>query len=321
MDDNDIKVNYLEFDLTDMSQNNDIAMLGRALSSPIRLEIMRLLIKKPLLVSEISHILGLQLSSASFHLKALEDANLITSHYSTKGKNSLKYYSYSTHKKIILKTRKLKNDEVVTPPYTFYMNIGDFVDASFGSLCGMASDTMQFMGNSPEDAFLNERHNAQIIWNSKAGYLSYAFPNSYSVNKNLESLEFSLEICSEAYGYNHNFPSDITFSINNVELYTWTCQGDYGDHYGKYTPSWWFIESTKYGDLVSISIRKDGVYFNGKIVNKDVTLSKLNLSNGNKTNFKIEVKEDARHCGGFNVFGEKFGNYNQPIKMVATYSN
>ena len=114
---------------------------------------------------------------------------------------------------------------------------------------------------------------------------------------------------------------DITFSINNVELYTWTCQGDYGDHYGKYTPSWWFIESTKYGDLVSISIRKDGVYFNGKIVNKDVTLSKLNLSNGNKTNFKIEVKEDARHCGGFNVFGEKFGNYNQPIKMVATYSN
>ena len=33
----------------------------------------------------------------------------------------------------------------------------------------------------------------------------------------------------------------------------------------------------------------------------------------------IEVKNNAQHPGGFNLFGSKFGDYAQPIIFTATY--
>jgi tetratricopeptide (TPR) repeat protein len=184
---------------------------------------------------------------------------------------------------------------------------------------GMATEAKQIAGNMPQDAFINERHNAQIIWNSNDAYLTYAIANSYACFKKVTSISFSLEICAEAYGYNHDFPSDITFSVNGVELATYTCKGDFGDRYGKYTPTWWFVESTKYGELVTVSVTDEGVYINDKLVNRNVSVRSLNLSEGNRTEIKIEVKEDAVRCGGFNIFGEKFGDYNQHIVFSANY--
>jgi predicted transcriptional regulator len=34
---------------------------------------------------------------------------------------------------------------------------------------------------------------------------------------------------------------------------------------------------------------------------------------------KIQVKEDAEHVGGINLFGEKYGDYPQGIVMNLTY--
>lgn len=315
-----LDVNYRDIDINERDQANEIALIGRALSSPIRVEILRMIIKKPLLLSEISKILGLQISSATFHLKVLEDANLVCTHFSTKGKMSLKYYSYSNYKLIRIFMRDTENkNEIKNQPYRTFIKIGDYVDAKFNKMSGMATEAKQIAGNMPQDAFINERHNAQIIWNSNDAYLTYAIANSYACFKKVTSISFSLEICAEAYGYNHDFPSDITFSVNGVELATYTCKGDFGDRYGKYTPTWWFVESTKYGELVTVSVTDEGVYINDKLVNRNVSVRSLNLSEGNRTEIKIEVKEDAVRCGGFNIFGEKFGDYNQHIVFSANY--
>jgi len=314
--------NTMLFEIMNPEDTNAIALIGRALSSPIRIEILRLLNIKPMLVSEIANELGLQLSSAAFHLRALEDAALIDTDFSTKRKGTLKWYSYGLRKRLTIQLRNQDGESIkARPPYIQSIPIGDYIDASFSSGCGIATEREHIMENQPNRAFIPERHDAQIIWTRKHGSLSYAIPNDYIQEGRLAEINLSLELCSEAHGYNDAYPSDITFWINGQELCTWTCPGDYGDRYGKYTPPWWFPESTKYGLLTTITIRERGVYLNEVLVNRNVTLDSLSLSRSNKTIFKVGVKKDAVHLGGFNIFGDRFGDYNQSILFTAIYQN
>lgn len=305
--------------ITDLEQTNKIALVGRALSSPIRIEILRLLNEKPMLASEIAEKFDLQLSSVLVHMKILEDAELVIVEQQKKGKRIINWYTYALPKIVMIMRQGDKIPNNNTPPVIYNINIGDFIDGKFNSSCGFASESMHLNENTPNEMFAPSRRNAQVIWNKHDGYITYAVPNNYANNKKLNNISFSMEICSETNGYNNEFPSDITFSINDVELCTWTCPGDFGDRYGIFTPPWWFRESTKYGLLTTVAVQNDGVYLNKKLVNKNVKLQDLNLSDGNKTTFKIEVKKNAINCGGFNIFGEKFGDYNQAIIFTAIY--
>lgn len=304
--------------IEELEDTNNISLIGRALSSPIRIEILRLINKKPMLASKISEKLNIQVSSALVHLKILEEAKLVIVETSKKGKRTINWYSYTVPKLIIL-TRSTTETPKDKSPVIYKLNIGDFIDAKFSHSCGFASESQLIKEDAPHTMFSPEKRNAQIIWNKHAGYLTYAIPNDYADSDQLKSISFSMELCAETNGWNNDYPSDITFYINDVELCTWTCPGDFGDRYGTFTPPWWFIESTKYGLLTTVGVQNDGVYLNQMLFNKNVKLSDLNLKSGNKTTFKICVKENAKYCGGFNIFGEKFGDYNQAIVFTALY--
>lgn len=305
-------------EIQDQSQLQEIALVGQALSSPTRLEILRLLNQKPYLMSEISTALNIQPSSASFHLKMLENAGLINIEYSTKHKGTLKWYSYGI-RDVLLRLRPLEGIKDNLTPYSASIPIGSYTNASFSNIFGMASEFRLICLNDDKDTFHPERNNAQIIWNRFGGFLEYTLANSFASSATVSEISLSMELCSETNGYNHDFPSDITFWINGVELCTFTCPGDYGDKYGTFTPTWWYPESTKYGLLTTVTVKTNGVYLNGKIANKNVCLRDLNLAEGNKLLFKVGVKEDAEHLGGFNIFGEKFGNFKQNINFTAYY--
>ena len=45
------------------------------------------------------------------------------------------------------------------------------------------------------------------------------------------------------------------------------------------------------------------------------SLTTLHLDKGNYISFRLGVKPDARHVGGMNLFGEKFGDYAQGLVM------
>ena len=305
-------------ELQDADGLQRIALVGQALSSPTRLEILRLINVRPYLMSEISNELNIQPSSAAFHLKMLESAELVSVDYSTKHKGTLKYYSYGT-RDIVLRLRPAEGIRDRLTPYVQSIAIGDFVDIALSDNCGFATDMKMIMADDPHSAFHPDRHSVQNIWNKHAGYIKYAVGNHFTARSALASISFSLELCSETNGYNHDYPSDITFWINDVELCSWTSPGDFGDKPGTYTPSWWYPESTKYGLLTTVAVKEKGVYLNGKLVNKAVTLDDLALSQGNHLTFTVGVKPDAEHVGGFNLFGAKFGNFNQHILLTATY--
>ena len=48
-----------------------------------------------------------------------------------------------------------------------------------------------------------------------------------------------MELSSEAPGVNSNWPSDISFCLNDESIGIWTSPGDFGDVRGIFTPDWW----------------------------------------------------------------------------------
>ena len=58
-----------------------ICRFGRAISVPERIQIIRILQKKPQSIFELSQILNLPISSVSLHVKILEEANILRIEY------------------------------------------------------------------------------------------------------------------------------------------------------------------------------------------------------------------------------------------------
>lgn len=307
------------YEVANAQDRVEISNICRALSSPIRLEILSMLNKRNYIMNEIANELNLQPSSTAFHLKILEDAGLITVNTSTKYKGTLKHYSYSVRDLMIRLRPTAEQHNFSLTPITYSIKIGEFSDANFNLYSGFASESKLLVENHPNLMFGKERFQAEYIYNIRDGFVKYTIPNEYAKNNPLSEIQFSMEISSETIGYNEDFPSDITFSINGVELCTWTCPGSYGDKYGIYTPAWWYPESAKYGLLTTIKIKEKGVFVNEELFNRNIGLSNLDLPKGIYTELKIEVKQNAKHCGGFCLFGENFGNYNQAINFTAFY--
>ncbi len=128
-----------------------------------------------------------------------------------------------------------------------------------------------------------------------------------------------MEICSEAPGFLENWPSDITVSINDVEVGTFHSPGDFGSRRGRLTPPVWPNGNTQYGLLKTFSVREHGSFLDGKPENPLIELTDLELEKKPFISLKIAVKEDAANIGGINIFGEKYGDFPQGIVMNLTY--
>ena len=84
------------------------------------------------------------------------------------------------------------------------------------------------------------------------------------------------------------------------------------------TPAWQPTHATQYGLLKTWQVTSAGAQVDGLKVS-DVTLADLNILNQPYISVRIGVKPDARHVGGVNLFGAKFGNYPQDILLRLRY--
>lgn len=304
------------FDIYNKEDTKHIIKISHALSSEERIDILRLISKKQYTLSELAKILNLQPSSVAFHLKILTEANLV-SEQAISGKKGVKY-SYAQDSMISYIIREIPKETTFIEPFKVSIPIGNFSKIKLNGTCGLASDK-DVLTYDPNNLYSFNRNEIQLIWSSESCLIEYLISNKYAFEGNIENISISFEACSEAMGYNPDFPSDLTIFLNDIELCTYTLEGDYGDRYGRFTPRWWFVESTKYGTLVNILINNNGVYLNEKLVNKSINLKSLNLKEGNNTQLRLEVKENAENCSGINLFGEKFGDYQQPIEFIVNY--
>lgn len=192
--------------------------------------------------------------------------------------------------------------------------IGSYMDCQVSASCGMATEEKLIeVDDTPGVFFSSEKAQAQIIWFT-SGYLEYRIPNYFLKNTIPFGLTLSLEICSEAPNFRNDWASDITFWVNGREICTWISPGDFGGQRGRLNPEWWPDVSTQYGLLKTIRVNEHGTYLDENKLSS-VCVTDLHIDQGEYFTFRIGIKPDAENVGGINLFGEKFGNYQQAISV------
>lgn len=303
--------------LSNPAHQSRIMKIGKALSSATRLKILDMLKNTPRSLQEIATILNIPLSSAALHIKTLEDAQLIVTETQPGIRGSMRVCICSMQS-FHLETFDADIDSE-NKTISLEMPIGSYSDCNIHPTCGLADENGAIDAYDTVQSFYTPaRINAQLIWFSK-GYVEYRFPNIYNALLPLGEISFSMEICSEAPGFLENWPSDITVSINNVEVGTFHSPGDFGTRRGKLTPPIWPNGNTQYGLLKTFSVREHGSFLDGKPENPLIGLADLKLEKLPYISLKIGIKENARNSGGINIFGEKYGDYPQGIIMNLTY--
>ncbi|AGB41259.1 putative transcriptional regulator [Halobacteroides halobius DSM 5150] len=301
-----------------IKNNKSIIKVMKALASESRMKILETLNNKEMNLNKISEQLDMPASSVTVNVKKLEEAGLIETNYQPGDRGSQKLCR-RTYDSLLL--------EFPGANMNFDMNlvemsmpIGNYKDFAVQPTCGLASEEGYIGILDDEQSFLEPEHiYAQLLW-FKQGHIKYRFPNNLPANTYVNELELSMEICSEAPHYNEDWPSDVTVWINDVEIGTWTSPGDFGEQRGKLNPEWWNNDQTQHGLLKMWTVNDDGAYIDGKQISKK-TLSDLNISDSNFIDVKIGIKEEARNIGGINLFGHKFGNYEQDIILRFKYNH
>lgn len=301
-----------EYSIEDLEE---LSCLGKALSSPVRLEILQLLYDEGLIIGEIAKKMDLPASSTAFHLKILEQAGLIRMEEQPGTRGSTKLCTHKVER-LAIDLQKVSRD--VDELYSVEMPVGAYSGCMVNPPCGLCSKDGVIGYEDVEYSFFSpDRIKAGLVWVS-SGYLDYKFSNGVPKKRNVKRLSLSMEICSEAPGYREDWKSDITIWINGVDCGTWTCPGDFGKRRGRLTPPSWPKGATQYGIQVIWEVTDAGSYINGEWASQ-TTIQDLKIMEKYFIDVRLGNKPDAEYIGGFNVFGKHFGDYNQDIILSMEY--
>ncbi len=281
-----------------------------AMSSETRVKIIEMLKDMPLNVKDIAARLELSSAIVTRHIQQLESAGIVKSE-SLAGVRGLQKICRLSVDRVVL---GFKAGGRAIPANCHSIPVGQYQSYNIKPTCGLASaEKLIGILDDPRYFADPEHTKADILWFG-SGWVDYRIPNYLLKKQKLKSIEISLEICSEAPGYNEDRPSDIVFSLNGTRIGMWTSPGDFGGSRGVFTPEWW-NHGTQHGLLKTIRICEDGSFIDG-VRCSGVRITDLKIDYGKEILLRIENPETAANVGGVNIFGKGFGNYNQDINVV-----
>lgn len=286
----------------------------KALSSEIRIQILELLSKNQSLnLNDLANRLNLSNGAITMHIKKLEDSGLIEIH-TTGGKHGIQKICYLNKDTLMVDLRSKDINNL----YEVEIRVGHYSDYQAIPTCGLATKD-NIIGDFDDPRYFAdpERINSEIIWLTE-GFLEYRIPNYLKSNQSFREIQFSLELGSEAPGYCDNYPSDIFFYINGIEIGSWTSPGDFGDKRGTFNPEWWPPHLNQYGMLKLIRINKEGSFIDGCRIS-DVGLDQIQLDYKSELTFRIAVNEQSVNKRGLTIYGKHFGNYSQDLLARVLY--
>lgn len=286
--------------------------LFKALSSDVRIDILELLTTHTQLnMQDIANELNLSSGTITMHIKKLMDCGLIEVS-SIPGKQGIQKICYLPKDKLIIDI----GTEISASSYESEISIGHYSSYKAVPTCGLATKD-KIIGEVDDPRYFADpdRINAQIIWLTQ-GYLEYHLPNYLKADELFEEIQVTMELSSEAPGVCNNWPSNIYFSLNGIELGFWISPGDFGTTKGILTPSWWFPNWNQHGLLKLLTINSFGTFIDG-LKTSDVTLQDLDLNYKSDLLFKISLEDNS--VGGLTLFGKDFGNYGQGLHARVLY--
>lgn len=287
----------------------------KALSSEVRIQIIEMLSHhQSLNLNDIANRLQLTNGAVTMHIKKLEESGLININTAV-GKHGIQKICYLNEDKLMVDLRS----QEVHNRYEVEVKVGHFSNYYAVPTCGLATKD-SIVGDFDEPRYFADpmRIDAELIWLSE-GFLEYRIPNYLKSNETFSEIQFSMELSSEAPGFNNNYPSDIYFYVNGIEIGCWTSPGDFGDTKGTFNPDWWPPHLNQYGMLKLIRINEDGSFIDGCRIS-DVTLSHIGLNYKSDILLRIAVTEGNTNKRGLTLYGKNFGNYSQDILARVLYN-
>lgn len=292
--------------------------LFKALGSDVRISILKLLLKeKELSMNEIASRLGITNGALTSHIKKLEENGLIKVAIERGTHGNQKLCSIAIDKILVdVESEESQDNNQI---YNAEVKVGHYSNYEAYPTCGLAT-TKHLIGEVDDPRYFAhpDRIDAGILWFTK-GYIEYIIPNLLPEATRIDQITLSFEIGSEAPGVSNDWPSDISFYLNDTWIGMWTSAGDFGDVRGIFTPDWWFPNWNQYGVLKMLEINRKGTFIDGLKVS-NVTINQLQIDYKSTLRFKFSVPGDASNVGGITLFGSGFGNYNQDIRIRITYS-
>lgn len=281
-------------------------------SSHTRVKMIELLSIQPMNIKSLSEALEIKSPIVTRHIHMLEEAGIVRCE-SIAGKRGMQKICHLqlTHAMLLFKGTPAVDE---SNRYFVSLPVGHYSSYQIKPRCGLASES-QMIGMCDDPRYFADPDHvmAKVLWFG-SGFVEYRIPNYMVSNESLESLEISMEICSETPCAVNHLPSDITFTLNGEEIGTWTYPGDFGSTRGLYTPEWWH-KNIQHGLIKTIRVTRQGSFIDGIQVS-NVTIDQLMLAYDKEILFRISCSATAKNCGGVTLFGKGFGNYNQDIEVT-----
>lgn len=288
----------------------------KALGSDTRIQILNILLEnEQMSMNQLATELNISNGALTGHIKKLEECGLINISNESAGHGNQKMCSV-TQDRIIVDIKKPIDYKNV---FETDIKVGQFSRHQVWPTCGIATSE-SVIGEFDDIRYFNhpDRFTANILWFTK-GYVEYTIPNLIPSNQRITQLSISAELSSEAPGIDNNWPSDISFYINDTKIGMWTSPGDFGDVHGMFTPQWWPQNWNQYGLLKLLVINDYGTYIDGLKISDVSTLS-LHLDYNSDIRLRLAVENDSEHVGGITLYGKSFGNYDQDIRVAINYA-
>jgi len=287
----------------------------KALASEPRRRILALLGDALHNVSEIADALGLPVSTANMHVGVLERAGLLITDHRPAARGSQKVCTRAFDSVTLrMPTPRPEQGSMLE----FSVPIGSYVDCQASPSCGLAgADGIIGFFDDPASFYDPARTDAQLLW-FHHGHVEYRVAHRLPPTASLQSVHVSAEVCSEAPLHHDDWPSDITLWLNGIEVGSWTSPADFGGQRGTLTPGWWEDHNSQYGLLKVWQVNAQGSWVDGIRVS-DVRLTALRIPDRPYLTVRLGVKPRARHVGGLNLFGRRFGNYPQDLVVRLKY--
>lgn len=288
----------------------------KALGSDTRIQILNILLEnEQMSMNQLATELNISNGALTGHIKKLEECGLINISNESAGHGNQKMCSV-TQDRIIVDIKKPIDYKNV---FETEIKVGQFSRHQVWPTCGIATSE-SVIGEFDDIRYFNhpDRFTANILWFTK-GYVEYTIPNLIPSNQRITQLSISAELSSEAPGIDNNWPSDISFYINDTKIGMWTSPGDFGDVHGMFTPQWWPQNWNQYGLLKLLVINDYGTYIDGLKISDVSTLS-LHLDYSSDIRLRLAVENESEHVGGITLYGKSFGNYDQDIRVAINYA-
>lgn len=300
-----------------LSQIERLCQVAKALSSPLRVKMIGLLASRSMNVNELAEALSMPVSTAALNVRQLEEAGLISTEIQPGIRGAMKLCSRRIDS---VSLHLVPETQDGVSALTLKLPLGSYACArEIRPECGLVSEHAWIgESNAPRTFYHPDRFAAQLMW-FESGEVEYRFSLGEIDPKQVEWLEISMEISSNAPMYREDFKSDIYVGLGARELGVWTSPGDYGARRGRFNPSWWSDTSSQYGLLKTWRIDSLDCTLDGEPLSS-VTVADLQLDALEYIPLRIGIHADAAHVGGINLFGEKFGDFAQGIVVRVGYA-